>query len=403
MSWNVNSRHHLKNFPEVEKLMRRKKMRKFILIVLAAGFLTACSSAEKRQAEAGPVVTGVQTEIAHLEPAPQYYQAVGTVRSANTAILGAQLSGTVREVLVQAGDHVRRGQLLAVIDDRTARAQVQGAEAGVSAAQHGEAEVDAALKAATADRGYAEATLNRYKVLLAKNSLSRQEYDGAEARFQAALANERAAEARKQEVASRQIQARSQQETAQTYLSYSRIVSPLDGIVSAKSVDAGTVVMPGTPVLTVEDTGRYRLEASLAEEYLPSAKAGDEVMVTTQRGQFEGRVAEVVPAADPTSHTFLIKIDLPHDCGCRSGEYGQANFPTGEVKRLAVPLAAVVDHGELQGIYVAGADGKVEFRLVKTGKTFGNRVEILSGLTAGEKVAVSQIDQLRDGARVEGL
>jgi multidrug efflux pump subunit AcrA (membrane-fusion protein) len=70
---------------------------------------------------------------------------------------------------------------------------------------------------------------------------------------------------------------------------------------------------------------------------------------------------------------------------------------------LAVPSSAVVAHGELQGLFVVGADGKVEYRLVKTGKTFGNQVEILSGLTAGEKVAVSQIDRLRDGARVEGL
>ena len=118
----------------------------------------------------------------------------------------------------------------------------------------GEEEVEQALKAATADRQFAEATLNRYKALLAKNSLSRQEYDGAEARYEAALANEHAMEAKRQQVLSRQQQARAQQNSAQVNLSYARIVSPLDGIVTAKSVDAGTVVMPGMPVLTVEDT-----------------------------------------------------------------------------------------------------------------------------------------------------
>ena len=174
---------------------------------------------------------------------------------------------------MQAGDRVKRGQLLAVLDDRSARAQVQGAEAGVNEAIQGEAEVDQALKAATADRQFAEATFNRYKELLAKNSLSRQEFDGAEARYQAALANERAMEAKKQQVLARQQQARSQQDSARTYLSFSRIVSPIDGIVTAKSVDVGTVVMPGTPVLTVEDTARYRLEASLPEEYLGHAQS----------------------------------------------------------------------------------------------------------------------------------
>ncbi len=383
--------------------MYGKKICSLLLLAAVADIFTACSSNEKRASEPTPFVSGVQTEVVHLESAPLLYQAEGAIRSANTAILVAQVGGTVREIRVQAGDHVKRGQLLAVLDDRSARAQVQGAEAGVNEAIQGEAEVEQALKAATAERKFAEATFNRYKELLAKNSLSRQEYDGAEARYQGALANERAMEAKKQQILSRQQQARSQQDSAQTYLSYSSIVSPLDGIVTAKSVDTGTVVMPGTPLLTVEDPARYRLEASLPEEYLPNAKAGDSVSVSTEHGQFEGRVAEVVPAADATSHTFLVKIDLPYDCNCRSGEYGQANFPIGEAQRLAVSSSAVVDHGELQGVFVVGADGTIEYRLVKTGKTFGNRVEILSGLAAGEKVAVSQTDRLRDGARVEGL
>jgi len=383
--------------------MYGKRICSLLLIAAVADIFTACSSAEKRPAQAGPLIRGVQTETVHLESAPQVYQAVGAIRSASTAILAAQVGGTVTEVRVQPGDRVKRGQLLAVLDDRSAQAQVQGAEAGVNEAVQGEAEVDQALKAATADRQFAEATFNRYKELLAKNSLSRQEFDGAEARYQAALANERAMGAKKQQVLARQQQARSQQDSARTYLSFSRIVSPIDGIVTAKSVDVGTVVMPGTPVLTVEDTARYRLEASLPEEYLGHAQAGASVSVSTGQGQFEGRVAELVPAADGTSHTFLVKIDLPHDCHCRSGEYGQASFPVGEAKGLAVPSAAVVDHGELQGIFVVGAGGNVEYRLVKTGKAMGDRVEILAGLAAGEKVAISQIDRLHDGARVEGL
>jgi RND family efflux transporter MFP subunit len=383
--------------------MYGKKFFSLLIIAAFADIFTACSSNPKRPVEPGPVVSGVQTETVQVESAPQLYQAVGVIHSANTAILSAQLAGTVREIRVKEGDYVKRGQILAVLDDRSAQAQVHGAEAGVSEAIQGGAEVDQALKAATADRQFAEATLNRYKALLAKNSLSRQEFDGAEARYQSALANERSMEAKTQQIKARQQQAHSQEDSAQVNLSYARIVSPLDGIVTVKSVDAGTVVMPGAPLVTVEDTARYRLEASLPEEYLPYAKAGGSVSVSTEEGQFAGRVAEVVPAADVGSHTFLVKIDLPPDCHCRSGEYGQASFPIGETKQLAVPSSAVVDHGELQGIFVVGAEGKVEYRLVKTGKTFGNQVEILSGLTAGEKVAVSQIDRLRDGARVEGL
>jgi len=383
--------------------MHRNRIYLLGIVVIAAGLLGACSSNEKRSPETRPLVGGIQAEVVHLQAARLLYQAVGTVRAANTAVLAAQLAGTVREIRVKTGDHVRRGQLLAVLDDRGAQAQLQGAEAGVNEALQGEAEVDQALNAARADREFAEVTFNRYKSLLAKNSLSRQEYDAADARYQAALANERALEAKRQQVLARQQQARSQQSSAQTYLSYAHIISPFDGIVTAKSVDVGTVVMPGTVVLTVEDTSRYRLEASLPEEHLASTKPGDSVTLSIGQGQFNGNVAEIVPSADTTSHTFLVKIDLPSNCKCRSGDYGRASFSIGEAKLIAVPTSAVIEHGELQGVFVVRPDGTVEYRLVKTGKTFGDQIEILSGLDNGEKVAVSQTDQLRDGARVEGL
>ena len=383
--------------------MHRNQAYSLGIVIIAAGLLGACASDEKRPSETRPPVSGVRTEVVQLAATRLVYQAVGTVRAANTAVLAAQLAGTVREMRVRTGDRVRLGQLLAVLDDRGVQAQVQGAEAGVNEALQGEAEVNQALKAATADRQFAEVTFNRYKNLLAKNSLSRQEYDGAEARYQAALANEGAVEAKRQQILARQQQARSQQSSAQTYLSYTRITSPFDGIVTTKNVDVGTVVMPGTSVLTIEAASRYRLEASLPEEHLASTKVGDSVAVSIGQGRFNGEVAEIVPSADTISHTFLVKIDLPSNCQCRSGDYGRASFSIGDAKRLAVPVSAVTEHGELEGVFVVRSDRSVEYRLVRTGQTFGDQIEILSGLDQGEKVAVSQTDQLRDGARVEGL
>ena len=112
-------------------------------------------------------------------------------------------------------------------------------------------------------------------------------------------------------------------------------------------------------------------------------------------------MSEIVPSADPASRTFLVKIDLPRDSGCRSGEYGTASFAVGDSKRLTVPRAAVVAHGQLEGAYVIGPQNTVEFRLAKAGKDLGERVEILSGLSEGERVAVSQLQHLRDGVVVE--
>lgn len=382
--------------------MNIRKLR-LLLILLGVGLLSACGESAKPPVGAAALVSGVQLETVKLQPTPLLYEAVGTVRSANTSVLAAQLSGTVREIRVKAGDRVRRGQLLAVLDDRSPRAQLDAAQAGVEEAAQGQTEVEQALQGAIADRQFAEATYKRYQGLLDKNSVSRQEFDGAEARYKAALANERALEAKKKEVQARAQQAHSQQEGAQTVYSYARIVSPLDGVVTQKSVDAGTVVMPGTPIITVETTSQYRLEASLPEQYLKKVSVGAAVNVSTDGQKLSGRVAEIVPAADAASRTFLVKIDLPRDCACQSGQYGKANFPVGEEPRLAVPRGAVIEHGELQGVYVVNAQGTVEYRLVKTGKDLGERVEILSGLAEGERVVTSQDSRLRDGVRVEGL
>ena len=381
-------------------MMKRTTIRT-LLIIAAASLLPGCGSSEKAHEVTLAPVRGVQVETVRLQAVPEFYEASGTVRSATTSVLSAQISGTVLEVRVKAGDRVKRGQLLAVLDDRSPRAQLGAAEAGVEETSQGLAEAEQALQAAAADRQFAEATYRRYQGLLEKNSVSRQEFEGAEARHKSALANERAAQAKKKQIEARGRQARAHQESAQTQFSYSRVTSPIDGVVTAKTVDTGTVVMPGTPLLTVEDTARYRLEASLSERYLPKVNVGMQVSVKTEHTTWEGRVVEIVPSADVGSRTFLVKVELPPDCDCRSGEYGTASFAIGEEKRLAVPRAAVIERGELEGIFVVNAPGSVEFRLVKTGKNFGERVEIVSGLAENERVATTQLDKLRDGARVE--
>jgi multidrug efflux system membrane fusion protein len=382
--------------------MNNKTTMRLILTLLAAASLLACGSGKKSREAPVAAVGGVQVETVQLQPVPGIYEATGTIRSATSSVVGAQISGTVLEMRVKPGDRVRRGQLLAVLDDRSPRAQLGAAQAGVEEASQGLLEVEQAFQAATADRQFAEATYRRYQGLLEKNSVSRQEFDGAEARYKAALANERALQAKQKQVQARGQQARSQQQFAETSFSYSRVVSPIDGVVTMKAVDAGTLVMPGTPLVTVEDTARYRHEASLPEQFLPKVSVGLPVTVNTDHGKLEGRVGEIVPAADVVSRTFLVKVDLPRDCTCRSGEYGTASFVIGQERRLTVPRSAVVEHGELEGLFVVNPQGVVEYRLVKTGKNLGERVEIVSGLAEGERVATSQIERLRDGARVEG-
>lgn len=379
----------------------RLEFRKRLLTLVGVVFLAACGSGPKTETRPVATVSAVTVETARFEETPETYEAVGTVISATSSVLGAQIGGTIREIRVKPGDRVKRGQVLAILDDRSPRAQLSAAEAGVEESSQALAEVSQGLQATAAQRKLAETTYHRYQDLLAKNSLSRQEFDEVEARYHAAVANEAALEAKKKQVEARQRQARAGEDSANTLLSYATIVSPIDGIVTSKPVDAGTVIMPGMPVLTVEDPGHYRLEASLPEDLLPKVHLGETVPVSTTHGRVDGRVEEIIPSADASTRTVIVKVALPADCGCRSGEYGKAGFPLGSERRLTVPLSALVQQGELEGLFVVDAQGAVQYRLVKSGKSLGERVEILSGLSEGDRVATSRIGQLRDGARVE--
>jgi len=163
-------------------MMNRRQIFAWALILAGAMLFAACGASEKAVNRSAPVVSGVSVEVVRLQPTPDFYEASGTVRSATSSVLGAQISGTVRQINVKPGDRVKRGQVLAILDDRGVRAEYMAAQAGVRESSFGMDEVAKALEAASADRSYAEATYRRYQSLVAKDSVSRAEFDQAEAR-----------------------------------------------------------------------------------------------------------------------------------------------------------------------------------------------------------------------------
>ncbi len=382
-------------------MTRTEKIPILLALLPLVAFFPACGSKQGIPQQAAQEISGVAVQTVRRQATPESYAAVGTVKAKITSVLGAKISGTVEKILVKEGDHVRRGQLLAVLDSRTEHAQLAAAAAGIEASSQGMAEVSQSVKAATANREFAEATFKRYKALLAKDSVSRQEFDNAQTQYRAAVAQENAAKAREKQVAAQHQQAVAQHTSAEAVYSYARIVSPINGVVAAKSVDEGTLVMPGTPLLTVEDTGHFRLDANVPVLYLADVHAGQTVPVTIGAQQFEGRVVEIVPAADPNTRTFTAKIEIPASCSCQSGQYGQAEIPVGSANRLLVPASALIRRGQLEGLFVINSKDIAQYQLVKPGKTFGGQVEILSGLSTGDRVAVSNLDRLSDGMRVK--
>ena len=347
---------------------------KVVWLALTLVGLWGCASAPQTAAAPPEVVRDVSVISAAKAEVPDAIESVGTVAAAQTAQLSAQIVGTVRAVQAVEGQRVRRGEVLVLIDDAQQRASLRQAEAARLAAEQ-------QVAAVTADYELAAATLKRYEMLRDKKAVSPHEFDEVQARYTAASAQRSAAQAALE-------QARAGEAQAQTVLGFTTIRAPFDGVITAKRVDAGALAAPGAPLLTVEDTSRFRLEASVDESDLHSIKQGEAVPVLLDAlgSEIEGRVTQVVPAADPASRSFVVKVDLPADGRLRSGVFGRARFARGTRQSVMVPRTAVLDHGQLQGVYVVGGNGDVSLRYVTLGRPIADNVEILSGLSGGERL-----------------
>ncbi|MFB3812837.1 MAG: efflux RND transporter periplasmic adaptor subunit [Terriglobales bacterium] len=361
-----------------------------MLLLALTGGATSCSSDKPQAAAAPEVVRGVAVMTANLAAVPDYFEAVGTVRASESASLAAQIMGNVVAVNVREGDRVSRGQVLAVIDDAQPRAGLERAQAAVNASDH---------EAVAAESGHAlaSATLKRYQDLQAKKAVSPQEFDEVKARYDAAAARREMAKAG-------QAQAKAALAQAKTTMDYTRIRSPFDGVVTEKRVDPGALAAPGMPLLTIEKTGRFRLEATVDESSLRYVKAGETVPIQIDalgNTRLEGKVVQIVPAADPGSRSFVVKVELPANAQVRSGLFGRAYFDRGKRESLVVPRTAVVDRGQLQAVYVLGQDKIAELRYVTLGRPQGDAVEVLSGLKPGDALVATPDTRDLSGKKIE--
>ncbi len=360
------------------------------LIAAAVVGLSSCST--ERQAEAPPTQTVRNIPVLAVQQAnvPDLLEAVGTVRAAQTSDLASQMMGNIVEVRAHEGDRVQRGQVLAVIDDSQPRAAVDRAiAAGVATQQQ--------LVAADSDLSLAESTLKRYQNLYERKSVSPQEFDEVKARQQAALARRDMAQAG-------QAQSQAALNQARTSLDYTRIRAPFDGVVTEKKADSGSLASPGMPIFTVEDERRYRLEATVNESDLRYVRTGQQVSVAIDaldNGGLKGKIMQIVPAADPASRTFLVKIELPTDTRLRSGLFGRVQFSRGERQALLIPRSAVVERGQLQGIFVVDQNKVASLRYITLGRPSGSAIEVLAGLQHGERLVAKPGALDLNGKRVE--
>jgi RND family efflux transporter MFP subunit len=333
-----------------------------LAMILGASLLTGCGEKTGPSRETRPAlpVAQVKTQSLEAKKHPSIEEVVGTVRAKLSATLEAKLSGRIEQMPVVLGQRVKSGQLVARLDA---------------------AEIKARLEQAKAALDQVERDWKRVSSLFAANAATRSEYDATEARRRVAQATVAEAEA---------------------MMAYVEVLAPFDGVVSRKRADVGDLATPGKPLLDLEDPSALQLEAYVPETLAPRIQAGArlDVSIDSVAGITSGTVAEVAPAADPASRTFRVKLDLPPAQGCMSGQFGRVGVPTGEAVSLRVPWSAVVERGQMEIVFVI-RDQHAQMHLVKTGRRFGDLVEILSGLDAGDVVVVEGAAGLTDGQPVE--
>ena len=359
-------------------------------LTAALGF-SSCSTEHQASVSAAEIVRDVSVLAAKEENIPDVLEAVGTVRAAQSSDLASQMMGNIVEIRAHEGDWVRRGQVLAVIDDSQARAALDRAMAAELAAQQ-------QLLAADAELALAESTLRRYQKLSEEGVVSQQAFDEVKARQEADLARRDLAKAG-------QAQARAALHQARTSLDYTRIRAPFDGLVTQKKADSGTLASPGMAIFTVEDTSRYRLEVAVNENDVQYVRAGEQVSIAIEAlgdTALKGKVVQIIPAADPGSRAFLVKVELPPDARLRSGLFGRAQFSRGTQQALLIPRSAVVERGQLHGVFVLDQKRVANLRYVALGKLSGSEIEVLSGLQAGEHFVANPGERDLNSKHIEG-
>lgn len=321
--------------------------------------LPACNRDHPREPPATKIDT-VSVKVAHVERLrrPGFQPVTGTVRPLARALIATRIMGTVQDANFAVGQAVSAGDILLKIQAGELTARLERARA--------------ALNQATRDFG-------RETALLAQGSSTQEVVRTAEDQLHVA---------------------RAAFEEAEILLSYSQITAPFPGFVTRKLINTGDFTVPGTPLLELEARDRMRAELDVPDT-LGLLAVGVAVPVVSSSGTISGRISEVSPAADSATRTRRVIVDLPSQAVVYSGEFVRALWPTAESEILFVPAQAVSYFGQIERVFVVEQGRRAELRFVKTGATELDRVQILSGLTAGETVVVAPPSSLRDGHPVQ--
>ena len=357
-----------------------------LVLLIGAG----CSRQPQTLPDQTPRVAAV---VIAVSPAtvPSALSFTGVIAAQQAADISSQILAPIAELRVREGDRVGRGQVLVRLSSAALAAGVQQAESQVAAARQQES-------AAAAQELLASETLARYQTLDQRHSVTPHEFDQVSAGFAAAQAQHQAAAAQVRATQSAATQSHANQ-------AFTVITAPFAGVVTAKFVDAGAMATPGTPILRIEDVRQHEVDIQVNEAMLPKLRLGSSVQVSTSAAtstdsSTNATIREIVPSADPTAHTFTVKIALPASTGLYSGMTADVLIPTAHLSAITLPSSTIRERGQLDSVLALDGNSVAQIRYVNLGRQFGDRMEVTSGLNAGDRVLAHADDSLI-GRRIE--
>jgi RND family efflux transporter MFP subunit len=335
----------------------------FLATTAVLAVLAGCAKHAEPKSGAAPNLPPAKVRLAvvRTEATPALTEVTGTVRPVRRATIAAKLMGVIEEMPVTLGQRVKAGDVLVKINAGEIPARVAQAQSQLNQVQR---------------------DLARERDLLTKNASTSDMVKGLEDRLAMTQAMMREAE---------------------VMVGYMTVRAPFDAVVARKPAHAGDLAAPGQPLLELEGLGEFQIEAGIPDSAAASLAAGAmlAVEVPAAGATFAAQLVELSPSSDAYARTVVAKLSVPAGTTVRSGQFARVQVPGTAVRSLLAPTAAVSTLGQMERVFIAGEGNRATLRLVKTGATRGDRIEILSGLADGDRIVVAPPVGLREGQPLE--
>ena len=353
-----------------------------IVFLTSAIFIYSCGGKNNNKAgeKATPVTVTISTPSGDVSAG---INISGKIEAVQTANISTRLMGNITRIYVNVGDKVHKGQLLASISVQDIAAK--------------KAQTNAAITEAEANVKNAQKDFERFTNLYNKNSASAKELDNITLQYNAAKAKLDAATQMRNEV--------------NAMMAYANLTAPFDGVVTQKMTDEGSMANPGMPLLTVEQNGQLQVSATVSESDITRLKKGNKAQAEIKAigKTIECIISEISPSSQLTGGQYMVKLKIPENQkkDLYSGMYVNAFIPTvqnetagNNENTILIPASSIVNADQLTGLYTISSNNTALLRWIRTGKKFGDKIEVLSGLGAGERFIVSAEGKLYNGVPV---